>query len=60
MPVCATGGFVYSSEMDQALQSGACDMVGMGRPFIIAPRDTGDRLEDGGEVRMEPIVREAA
>lgn len=38
IPVLAEGGIRRKGQMDRLLRSGACDMVGMGRPFYAEPR----------------------
>lgn len=37
IPVMVTGGFRSKSVMEDALRSGAADLIGIGRPFIIDP-----------------------
>lgn len=37
VPLAVTGGFRTRSVMTAALQSGECDMVGLGRPAVLAP-----------------------
>ncbi len=37
IPVMVTGGFRSASVMNEALASGATDLIGMGRPFIVDP-----------------------
>ncbi|MEL6370182.1 MAG: NADH:flavin oxidoreductase/NADH oxidase family protein [Pseudomonadota bacterium] len=37
MPVMVTGGFRTRAAMEDALTSGACSIVGIGRPFCVAP-----------------------
>lgn len=36
-PLAVTGGFRSRPAMDQALGSGACDLVGIGRPLCLSP-----------------------
>jgi 2,4-dienoyl-CoA reductase-like NADH-dependent reductase (Old Yellow Enzyme family) len=37
MPVMATGGFRTAEGMNAALQTGACDLIGLARPLCIRP-----------------------
>lgn len=37
MPLMLTGGFRSASAMNQAIESGACDLIGMARPLIVEP-----------------------
>ena len=37
VPLMVTGGFRTASAMEQALKSGAADMVGLGRPMCVMP-----------------------
>ncbi|GAA5317242.1 MAG: NADH:flavin oxidoreductase/NADH oxidase family protein [Candidatus Pelagadaptatus aseana] len=37
-PLVVTGGFRSAKAMNEAIQSGACDMVGMARPMAIDPQ----------------------
>ncbi|MEJ5034030.1 NADH:flavin oxidoreductase/NADH oxidase family protein [Acinetobacter sp. MYb177] len=45
-----TGGFRTAAGMNAALESGACDFIGMARPFAVEP-DITDRLIAGNDVR---------
>lgn len=45
-----TGGFRTAVGMNAALDSGACDFVGIARPFAVEP-DLGNRLVAGQDVR---------
>ena len=45
-----TGGFRTAAGMNAALDSGACDFVGIARPFAVEP-DLGNRLVAGQDVR---------
>lgn len=45
-----TGGFRTAAGMNAALDSGACDFVGIARPFAVEP-DLGNRLVAGQNVR---------
>lgn len=46
IPLMVTGGFRTRTGMDEALASGACDMIGLGRPLCIEP-DLPSRLLNG-------------
>ena len=41
VPVMLTGGFRTRAEVDLALGSGVCDMVGVGRPLAVRPGPRG-------------------
>ena len=45
-----TGGFRTVAGMNAALESGACDFIGMARPFAVEP-DVTNRLIAGQDVR---------
>ena len=45
-----TGGFRTAAGMNAALESGACDFIGMARPFAVEP-DVTNRLIAGQDVR---------
>ena len=45
-----TGGFRTAAGMNAALDSGACDFIGIARPFAVEP-DLGNRLVAGQDVR---------
>lgn len=55
-PLMVTGGFRTVQGMNAALNSGACDFVGIARPFAVEP-DLANRLLAGQDVRyaVEPI-----
>lgn len=59
MPLMVTGGFRTRTGMEEALQSGACDVIGLGRPFC-TQTDFAKRLL-AGEIneapRFEKIVK---
>lgn len=52
VPLMVTGGFRSRAAMADALASGACDAVGLGRPLALDP-DGGRGLLDGGRARVE-------
>jgi imidazole glycerol phosphate synthase subunit HisF len=37
VPLMVTGGFRSRAAMESALESGACDLVGLGRPLCVEP-----------------------
>ena len=41
--VCVTGGYETAAQIEDALSSGVCDMVGLARPFCVAPSDLSGR-----------------
>lgn len=55
-PLMVTGGFRTVQGMNAALNSGACNFVGIARPFAVEP-DLANRLLAGQDVRyaVEPI-----
>lgn len=54
VPVLQVGGIRTREQIDRLLESGACDMVGMGRPFYAEPRLAARILEsDDAEVICE-------
>ncbi|MFF2088438.1 nitroreductase family deazaflavin-dependent oxidoreductase [Nocardia sp. NPDC058176] len=44
VPLAVTGGFRTRTAMDAAVESGECDVVGLGRPAAIVPSAAGDLL----------------
>ena len=44
MPLMITGGLRSLEAMDEALASGGCEVIGIGRPLCYAPDDCGERL----------------
>ncbi|MFA5119752.1 NADH:flavin oxidoreductase/NADH oxidase family protein [Zavarzinia sp.] len=44
-PLMVTGGFRSRAAMDAALASGACDLVGLGRPLCVEPASPQELLE---------------
>jgi 2,4-dienoyl-CoA reductase-like NADH-dependent reductase (Old Yellow Enzyme family) len=57
MPLMLTGGFRSRQGMEQALKSGAIDVIGLARPLVIEP-EFGQRLLDNAEARIEvPVQR---
>ncbi|MCP5432643.1 MAG: NADH:flavin oxidoreductase/NADH oxidase family protein [Alphaproteobacteria bacterium] len=45
MPLMVTGGFRTRAAMEEALASGACDVVGLGRPLCVLPDGPKQLLE---------------
>ena len=54
--IMVTGGFRTRQGMDRALQSGACDLVGVARPLIIDP-DAPTKLLSGTDMPGTPTRR---
>ena len=56
VPLLVTGGFRTAAGMAEAVDSGACDLIGMGRPLCVEP-DLPKRLLQGEPVqsRVRPI-----
>ena len=54
IPVMVTGGFRSKAVMNQAIASGATDLIGIGRPFIIDPVFPSKLLS--GEIDAAPAV----
>lgn len=50
-PLMVTGGFRTAAGIDEALRSGATDIIGLGRPMCVEP-DLPRRLMDGTTERM--------
>lgn len=48
LPLMLTGGVRSRGFMDEVLDAGSVDVLGLGRPFAVQP-DTGRRLLDGGD-----------
>ncbi|MFW6773055.1 NADH:flavin oxidoreductase/NADH oxidase family protein [Nocardioides sp. CPCC 205120] len=57
VPLAATGGFRSRSAMDEAVTSGDCDVVGLGRPASVFPHVARSLLEEGLERVELPTVR---
>ena len=54
VPLLVTGGFRTAAGMSEAVDSGACDLIGMGRPLCVEP-DLPQRLFAGENVHS--VVR---
>lgn len=57
VPLMITGGFRSQTAMDEALKSGAIDVIGMARPFVVDP-DFANKLLQGGNAvsSVKPIT----
>lgn len=58
MPMMITGGMRGLSTMDEALSSGACDVIGVGRPVCTDPEDDVARLLRGEATGLPAMERE--
>lgn len=56
LPLMVTGGFRTAAAMDEALASGAVDLIGMARPFAVAP-ELPRLLLDGSLAGAPPVRR---
>ncbi|WP_188546174.1 NADH:flavin oxidoreductase/NADH oxidase family protein [Rhodococcoides trifolii] len=56
VPLAVTGGFRTRAGMTEALRSGDCDVVGLGRPAAITPTAGAALLDDGAETLAAPSV----
>ncbi|MDO8214035.1 NADH:flavin oxidoreductase/NADH oxidase family protein [Conexibacter sp. CPCC 206217] len=52
VPLMVTGGFRSTAAMADAIGSGACDVVGLGRPLALHP-DAAAQLLDGSRARVD-------
>lgn len=57
MPLMITGGMRSRATMDEALASGACEVIGIGRPVCHAPDDCGPLLLGGSGQELPAIER---
>lgn len=57
IPVMATGGFRTAAVMNDAIATGATDLIGVGRPFIIDPAFPDKLLS--GEIASAPAAERA-
>ena len=56
-PLMVTGGFRSQQAMEEALKSGAIDVVGMARPFVVAPDFANKLLNSTGNISpVKPIT----
>jgi 2,4-dienoyl-CoA reductase-like NADH-dependent reductase (Old Yellow Enzyme family) len=56
MPLMLTGGFRSAAGMADAVASGACDVVGLGRPLTVEP-DMPTRILDGAATRSSVTAK---
>lgn len=56
MPLMVTGGFRTRAAMDDALASGAIDVIGLARPFVVSPLIAKALLN--GDVESVPSIEE--
>lgn len=56
VPLMVTGGFRSTAAMEEAIASGACDVVGLGRPLALHP-DAAAGLLDGSRARVDAGTR---
>ncbi|MDF1691145.1 MAG: NADH:flavin oxidoreductase/NADH oxidase family protein [Zhongshania sp.] len=56
MPLMITGGFRGKKGMSDALLSGACELIGVGRPFCYAPDDCGAILTSATTERFSAAL----
>lgn len=56
VPLAVTGGFRSRTAMGGAVDSGACDVVGLGRPTTVYPAAAADLLTGGTEVLRPPSI----
>lgn len=56
-PLVVTGGFRSSKGMVDALNSGACDFVGLGRPFAVDPDLPNSAMQNPAyEINLRPLT----
>ncbi|MEL6865201.1 MAG: NADH:flavin oxidoreductase/NADH oxidase family protein [Bacteroidota bacterium] len=55
MPLAVTGGFRSRAFVDQVLQNGELDFIGMARPFLTAPQKVADFLK-GDLAQFENLI----
>ncbi|MDI9894494.1 nitroreductase family deazaflavin-dependent oxidoreductase [Rhodococcus sp. IEGM 1381] len=56
VPLAVTGGFRTRSVMVDALSSGDCDVIGLGRPAAISPSAAGSLLDGSTERLVSPVI----
>lgn len=54
LPLMVTGGFRSAAAMAAALESGACDLIGLARPLCVQPDGPNRLLADEGHVLPAP------
>ncbi|MFI6867444.1 nitroreductase family deazaflavin-dependent oxidoreductase [Nocardia sp. NPDC050406] len=55
-PIAVTGGFRSRAAMSEAVDSGTCDVVGLGRPAAVFPTAAGDLLTGRTEALRPPHI----
>ena len=60
MPMMITGGMRSLAAMEEALQTGACEVIGIGRPMCYAPDISGDLLGAQTDVELPAIEKTLA
>jgi 2,4-dienoyl-CoA reductase-like NADH-dependent reductase (Old Yellow Enzyme family) len=56
IPLMVTGGFRSTSVMNDAIESGKTDLIGMGRPFITEPGFAANLLS--GKIAKAPAIEQ--
>ncbi|WP_227980584.1 nitroreductase family deazaflavin-dependent oxidoreductase [Nocardia spumae] len=56
VPLAVTGGFRSRTAMSGAVGSGACDVIGLGRPTTVYPAAAADLLTGGADVLRPPPI----
>ncbi|WP_280269292.1 nitroreductase family deazaflavin-dependent oxidoreductase [Nocardia wallacei] len=56
VPLAVTGGFRSRSAMDDAVGSGACELVGIGRPAAVIPSAAGDLIAGRTDALRPPVI----
>lgn len=56
VPLAVTGGFRSRTAMSDAIDSGVCDVVGLGRPSTVRPAAAADLLAGGIDVLRPPLI----
>jgi 2,4-dienoyl-CoA reductase-like NADH-dependent reductase (Old Yellow Enzyme family) len=59
VPLMVTGGFRSRRAMDEALESGACDIIGLARPLCVRP-DLPNELLEGEDVAAKAYEKSLA
>ena len=58
MPLMITGGVRSLAGMNEAISSGACEVIGVGRPVCVEPDDCGAKLLSGKSTALPAFERE--
>ncbi|MBU3062859.1 nitroreductase family deazaflavin-dependent oxidoreductase [Nocardia sp. NEAU-G5] len=56
IPLAVTGGFRSRAAMSSAVESDACDVVGLGRPTAVQPTAAGELLTGRTDVLRPPVI----